>query len=99
MHYLYLMADNCVSLAEMVIKRDDLEKPESYHEAIDILGEHKILPPEFAYEFARIASFRNFLAHDYEKVDYLVICEQTLNKLDDVKAYLGFVRNHLGLTK
>jgi len=31
--------------------------------------------------------------------DYLVICEQTLNKLDDVKAYLGFVRDHLGLEK
>jgi len=97
LHYLYLMADSCVSLAEMVIKRDDLEKPESYHEAIDILGEHKILPPEFAYEFARIASFRNFLAHDYEKVDYLLICEDVLNKLDDIRQYLEFVSIHLGL--
>lgn len=97
LHYLYSTADSCISLAEMVIKYNKLEKPDYYHEAIDILGANQIIPPEFAYEFAKIASFRNFLAHDYEKVDYLVICEQILNKLDEIEIYLGHIKAYLKL--
>ena len=50
---------------------------------------------EFSYNFAKIASFRNFLAHDYEKIDYLIICEDTLSKLDDIKKYLGYIEKYL----
>lgn len=95
LYYLYMMADSCVALAEMMIKLKNLRKPQSYSEAIDILGEHQIIPPEFAYDFARIAGFRNFLAHDYERTDYEEICRIMLNKLEDVKKYIGFVKSNL----
>lgn len=68
LHYLYLASDGCITLAEMFIKHRSLQSPQSYYEAIDILGENGVLPKEFAYNFAKIASFRNFLAHDYEKL-------------------------------
>lgn len=93
LHYLYLMADSCVSLAEMVIRYKDLRPPQSYHEAFDILGEAKILDVEFAYSFAKIAGFRNFLAHDYEIVDAQVICNEILTQLDEVKEYLQQIEN------
>ena len=92
LHYLYLLSDGCISLAEMIIKYKSLTKPQSYYEAIDILGENDIIPREFAYDFAKIASFRNFLVHDYEKIDYLQICDEVLNKLDDVKQYLHYIK-------
>jgi len=63
-----------------------------YYEAIDSLGEVGIIPKEFAYDFAKIASFRNFLAHDYEKVDYTVICEEALEKLSDIRQYLEYIK-------
>jgi uncharacterized protein YutE (UPF0331/DUF86 family) len=88
LHYLYLLADSCISLAEMVIRLKDLRPPQSYHEAFDILAEAKILDTEFAYSFAKIAGFRNFLAHDYEIVDAQIICNDVLNYLDDVKEFL-----------
>jgi uncharacterized protein YutE (UPF0331/DUF86 family) len=91
LHYLYLVSDGCIALAEMVIKMHAFPMPQSYYEAIDILGENGILPKAFAYDFAKIASFRNFLAHDYEKIDYLVICDDILNKLDDIEQYLEYV--------
>ncbi|MDZ7292779.1 MAG: DUF86 domain-containing protein [candidate division KSB1 bacterium] len=95
LYYLYMMADSCVALAEMVIKLKNLPKPQSYSEAIDILGEHQIIPAEFAYEFARVTGFRNFLAHDYEKTNYEEICQIMLNKLKDVKEYIRYVKNSL----
>jgi uncharacterized protein YutE (UPF0331/DUF86 family) len=93
LHYLYLVSDGCIALAEMVIKLKSLSAPQSYYEAIDALGENNIIPKEFAYNFAKIASFRNFLAHDYEKIDYLVICGEVLDKLDDIEKYLQLIED------
>ncbi len=97
LHYLYLIADTSISLAEMIIRYKDLRTPQSYSEAIDILGENKIIPPEFAYSFARIASFRNFLAHDYERIDYNRICTEALSKLSDVERYIQYIEKSLNL--
>lgn len=91
LHYLYLVSDGCIALAEMVLKYKDAERAQSYFEAIDLLGEYKIIPADFAYDFAKIASFRNFLAHDYEKIDYTMICETALEKLNDIELYLNYV--------
>lgn len=95
LHYLYLVSDGSISLAEMLIKHNSLTTPQSYYEAIDILGENGILPKEFAYKFAKIASFRNFLAHDYEKIDYLVICEEVLSKLDEIKEFISYIEDSM----
>ena len=88
LHYLYLMADTCIALAEQVIKDRKLRPPQSYHETFDILGDADVLYHKFAYSFSKIAGFRNFLAHDYEKVDAQVICHEVLNKLDDVRLFI-----------
>jgi uncharacterized protein YutE (UPF0331/DUF86 family) len=88
LYYLYLMTDSCLALGEMVIKSKGLRLPQTYAEAIDILGENGVLEPSFAYEFAKIAGFRNFLAHDYERVDALFICDDVLSRLGEVDAFL-----------
>jgi len=92
LHYLYVVSDSCISLAEMMIKYKDFGLTQSYSNSIDRLGEKGVLPREFAYNFVRIASFRNFLAHDYEDVDYLIICEEIFTKLDDIKEYLKYMK-------
>ena len=95
LHYLYLVSDGCITVAEMVIKYRTLATPQSYYEAIDTLGEYGIIPREFAYRFAKIASFRNFLAHDYEKIDYLVICKEVLGKLSEIDEYLHYIETSM----
>ncbi len=95
LHYLYLMADSCISLAELVIKHKDLRIPQSYHDAIDILGENKVLDPAFAYKFAKVAGFRNFLAHDYEKIEAEFICNEIMSMLDDVHSFTKQIENSL----
>ncbi|WP_298272094.1 DUF86 domain-containing protein [Geobacter sp.] len=98
LHYLYLLSDSCIVLAELVIKHKGLRIPQSYAESFDILGENKVLDADFAYRFASIAGFRNFLAHDYEKIDQEVICGQIMNSLTDVDVFLQQIRKSLGLT-
>ncbi len=88
LYYLYLMADTCIVLAEMVIKHQNLRSPQSYAECFDILGEQGILDRAFAYSFSGIAGFRNFLAHDYDRINCAQICETMINKLDEVERFL-----------
>ena len=95
LHYLYLASDGCIAIAEMMLKHKNIGVSQSYYEAIDTLGEYSVIPKEFAYDFAKIASFRNFLAHDYEKIDTLIICEEALNKLDEIREYLDYIQESL----
>lgn len=97
LHYLYQLADSCISLAELVIKEKKLRPPQSYHDAIDILGENRILEPSFAYKFAKIAGFRNFLAHDYEKIEAEFICKEILSCIDDIELFIKQIEDSLGL--
>lgn len=97
LHYLYLVADSSITLAELVIKDKKLRLPQTYYEAIDILGESGILEPDFAFTFAKIAGFRNFLAHDYEKVTDSAICKDALSKLEDVEEFLRQIEGSLGI--
>ena len=78
----------CISLAEMMIKYKGLRIPQSYQDAFDILGENNILEPGFAFSFAKMAGFRNFLAHAYERISPKFICDSALSKLADVEIYL-----------
>ncbi len=95
LHYLYLLTDSCISLGEMVIKYKKLRIPQSYHEVFDILGENEVLEPGFAYNFAKIAGFRNFLSHDYEQIDAKTICENVLSKLDDVERFIRQIKSSM----
>jgi uncharacterized protein YutE (UPF0331/DUF86 family) len=98
LYYLYLLADSCISLAEMVIKKRNLRFPQSYQDVFDILGENGILEPAFSFTFAKIAGFRNFLARDYEKIKSRAICEDALSRLEDIRTYLGQIRKSVGIT-
>lgn len=95
LHNLYMLADSCISLAELVIKYRGLRTPQSYAESFDILAENGVLEPGFAFEFSKLAGFRNFLAHDYERIDPLFICVQVLSKLDDIGLFLHQIETNL----
>lgn len=99
LHYLYLLTDTCISLGEMVIKHKNLRPPQSYQDVFDVLGENNILEPVFAFSFAKIAGFRNFLAHDYEKTDMIFICKNILSKLDEIDIFVKKIENSIGANR
>jgi uncharacterized protein YutE (UPF0331/DUF86 family) len=84
-------------LAKKIEAIEGVASPDSYHEVIDMLGDRVIIPPDFAYSFAGIASFRNFLAHDYERVDRQKICSEILGMLPEVRTFLRYIRAAVNL--
>ena len=97
LHYLYLMADTCIVLAEMVIKKRGLRPPQYYAESFDILADGGVLESSFAFSFAKIAGFRNFLAHDYEQVEAQIVCDIIIRSLADVRTYIHQIKTSLAL--
>ncbi len=97
LHYLYLLADGCLVLAELVIKEKNLRIPQTYADSIDILGENGILDRNFAYDFAQIAGFRNFLSHDYEKIEAEYICRKVMNKLNDIDKFIVQIEESINI--
>ncbi|BCD60670.1 MULTISPECIES: DUF86 domain-containing protein [unclassified Nitratiruptor] len=97
LYNLYLLSDRVLRLAEVVCRYKNAGYPDSYSGFIYRLGDIGVLEKEFAYKFAAIAKFRNFLAPQYEEVDKIRVCEAMKENLDDVKIFLEQIEHKIGV--
>lgn len=87
----FLCAEMVLDIADLIIVKKGYPKPATYREVIYNLGEFKIIPEDFAYNFVYIAGLRNFLAHEYLK-ETIPTLEDFLNyKMADIEKFLGLV--------
>lgn len=82
-------------IGESIISHENLKKPESYREIIEILGDNGILSKEFANKFAPAAGFRNILVHMYADVDINELCEYLHNNLGDFDKFATYIAKYL----
>ena len=68
---------------------------EDYTDIFSKLGQHNILPPEFAAEIRGMAGFRNILVHRYAEVDLRQVYDILQNRLDDFMKYIGYIQSYL----
>lgn len=94
---LYVISQAVIDLAEALIAYKKFRKPTTMREAIDILGEEKLLPVSFIAEFDGIVGFRNALAHDYEDLKLEVVYDVLQHKLQQVETFLQYIRDAIGL--
>ena len=94
---LYVLSQAVIDLAEAVDAYKNFRKPTTMREALDILGEEKIVPMEFLAEFHKIVGFRNALAHDYHDLKSEVIYDVLLNNLSQIKQFIGYIKKALNL--
>ena len=68
---------------------------ENYTEIFDKLGQHGVLPSEFALEIRGMAGFRNILVHRYTEVDLRRVYDILQNRLDDFVKYIEYIESYL----
>lgn len=95
--HLYLVAQACVDLAEAVIAFKEFRKPITYKEGFEILEEEGVIEVELKEKMARMAGFRNVVAHDYEKINYDIVYDILQNRLPDITEFVVAVRKYLKL--
>lgn len=81
--FLQLAIEACVDIAELIIVDQRLPAPVDSADAIEILGQQKIIDHAFAKDFAKSVGLRNILVHDYISVDYEIIADIINNRLSD----------------
>ena len=66
----------CVSIIDVctIIISSQSELPGSYAECMDILGEKKIISRTLAKRLVNAVRMRDFIIHQYEKIDYELLC-------------------------
>ena len=93
--YLEVSLECTIGIGEMIISMEKLKRPETYQEVFLILGEHGILPQDFAIKFAPSAGFRNRLVHMYAKIDIEKLYYYLQNNIEDIELFGKYIAQYL----
>ena len=88
---LEIAAQCCIDISNRIISLEKAKKPQDYYEAFIRLGELKVLPEEFARNFAPIAGFRNILVHEYLGVNWDEVYKN-LQEINELVQFAEIVR-------
>lgn len=90
---LHIALESMLDIGEMIISKENFEKPESYADVIKILGKEGILPEELAKRLENAARFRNVLVHLYNKIDTDLLY-RNLKNLRDLSEFAKHIAKH-----
>ena len=93
--FLQLSIEACVDIAELIIVDQRLSAPVDSADAIEILGQEKIIDHTFAKDFAKSVGLRNILVHEYIDIDYKIIAETINKRLGDFDRFAKEVASFL----
>ena len=93
--YLYLASQATIDTAEAFISLKDFRKPTTLREGFEILEEEKVISIELREKMVKMAGFRNFIAHDYDKIDYDKVYDVLQNRLTDIEEFIGQIKKIL----
>lgn len=91
--YLYLASQAAIDLAEALVSLKCFRKPTTLAESFHILNEQNIISDELTEKMIKMVGFRNFIAHDYEKINYDIVYNVLQNRLADIEEFLKAVKN------
>ncbi len=90
------VAIECVlDIGNHIIAEKGFETPESNEDIIRILGDEGVIPREFAGRVKGLAGFRNILVHEYTGIDYGLLYDNLLHRLDDLREFARSISLHL----
>lgn len=91
----FQLAIECaIDIGEIIISKEELERPEDYRSVFRILGRHEIIPKAFAEDFAFAAGFRNILVHIYEEVDIDILRKLLAENLEDFGTFAFYAAEY-----
>lgn len=94
LHNLQVAIEACVDIGSHIISEKGWEVPEVYSDVARILAKHNVIPEGFEAVFVDMVRFRNIIVHEYLYINLeKVYCN--LQRIDDIRRYLGFIKEFL----
>lgn len=94
-----LIVDEMIDINEYIIKVRQFDSPDDFQGTFRLLGEHDILPLEFAESLSPIVGLRNLIVHRYEEIDLDLLIQTARNRKDDFKIYVSHILEFLNRQK
>lgn len=91
---LYLAIQHLLDIGSHIVAAESWGLPGSYREVIEKLGEHGVLPRDFARRLAPMAGFRNILEHEYVALDFEELVRNA-RRFDDFDRFAEHVVRYL----
>lgn len=73
------------------LANEEISPPKDYKEAFLILADMGIYSKEFAQGISKSVGTRNILTHEYDKIDYSLICDSIAECLNDYQKYCDYI--------
>jgi uncharacterized protein YutE (UPF0331/DUF86 family) len=96
--YLQQAVELCFGTGVYFISALGLEKPEAYHDILDVIAKHGVVEKNLAYRLEHLANMRNILAFDREMSDIDDVYGQIQGRLDDLDQFALQVESFLAPT-
>lgn len=91
-HYLRRALEAVLDIGSHILSRIPGARPHTYKDIPKLLGEHKIVPLDFAEgPLLKIAGYRNRLIHFYNEVSKSELFDIIQNNLQDIKKFCQII--------
>jgi uncharacterized protein YutE (UPF0331/DUF86 family) len=86
-HALYVAAQSCIDIAELIAAARGLGPAPSYRESFLVLGRAGLVPADLTVRMAGWAGLRNVLAHVYTRLDLELVHKAYAEELDSLRDF------------
>ncbi len=93
--YFQLVVDYAIDINHHFIKEGGYGIPDDLQGTFTVLGEHGVLPKDFAAKISASVGLRNRIVHQYEDVKPAIFVENLKKNLGDYDEYIKQILSHL----
>ncbi len=97
LHNLQLAIQGCIDIGSHVISDEGWGVAGSLNEIFYILQNKGVIKAEMAEKMISMVGFRNILVHEYETINFDIVCNILQHHLRDINEYLLAMVNHFNL--
>ena len=83
--------EQCIDLANHTIKTHKLGLPKESRESFSLLAVGKIISLELARRLEGMVGFKNFLVHEYQRMDIELMINVIEHRLDDLVEFTNYI--------
>lgn len=94
---LQMAIQNCIDIAAHIISEEGVGVPGSTNEMFYLLEDNGYISVDITEKMVKAVGFRNFIVHEYGKVELKQVFEVAKKEIEDLEKYLLSIFLKLGL--
>jgi len=94
---LQMAIQNCIDIAAHIISEEGVGVPGSTNEMFYLLEDNGYISVDITEKMVKAVGFRNFIVHEYGKIELKQVFEVAKKEIEDLEKYLLSIFSKLGL--